>query len=353
MIDDRDLLEREMERMRPRPIGVDDLIRRRERRNRNQRIAAGVVAIAVFVVPVWFLSTDRRSDRFIHSPATVTTATSQPAVEGILGLPPEGATPSTPARGQNVLHFWFGHTSGDAGRFSLYLYADGRVIVERLEGGPEVSSHGYLEQRLTPEGVDLVLAEVLSTGLLDHDRALQGSLGLNGGGIAVRSDDRLTQLVWGDTDFEHGNKPAATAPTPEEVRTLEALDARLEDLTSWLPASAWEDPEVKAFVASRFTACYLYTGPDETLGRLGVLDLLPPPAGDMIRPLDVTQSYPNGYRASRPFWCSEMSIEQARQLVAVLPGAGAHSGSDNGLSYHWSTGEPGGAVDLDLGPALP
>jgi len=347
MTNNRDLLEREMELMRPHSIGVDDLIHRRERRNRNQRIAAGVVAIAVMVLPIWLLTTDR----VIRPPASGTTASPQPTVQGIVGLPPEGATPSTPARGENLLHFWFAHTPGDAGRFSLYLYADGRVIVERIEGGPEASSHGYLEQRLTPEGVDLVLAEVLGTGLLDHDRALEGSPGLIGGGIVLRSDGRLAQLGWGGTDFEEGTKPAATAPTPDEVRALQALDTQLEDLTSWLPASAWEDPEFKPFVASRFSACYVYNGPDETLGRLGVLDLLPPPAGDMIRPLEVTQSFPNGYRQSHPFWCSVMSIEQARQLVAVLPD-GSHVGG-SGLLYRLSAGENGGTVDLDLGPALP
>ena len=72
----------------------------------------------------------------------------------------------------------------------------------------------------------------------------------------------------------------------------------------------------------------------------------------MIRPMDVMQSYPNGYGQSRPVWCSVMSIEQARQLVAVLPGAGPYSGG-SALSYHWSAGDSRGAVDLDLGPALP
>lgn len=352
MIDEREIVQHAVDGLAPPEPSFERLVRRRERKNRNRRIAAGVAAIAVLIVPVVLVTSGGHPDP-IPSPAAESTSSSQPAVEGIVGLPPEGATPSSPARGQQVLHFSFGHTSGDAGRFSLYLYADGRVIVQRIEGGPEVSSHGYLEQRLTPEGVDLVLAEVLSTGLLDRDRALEGSLGgLNSGGIAVRLDGRLTQLVWGATDFEEENKPAATAPTLDEVRALEALDTRLEDLTSWLPASAWEDPEVKPFVASRFSACYFYTGPDKDLGRLGVLDLLPPPAGDMIRPLDVTQSYPNGYRQSRPFWCSVMSTEQARQLVAVLPEAGSYLGG-GGLSYDWSAGEIGRWVDLDLGPALP
>ena len=214
------------------------------------------------LVPVALVISGGRSH---PTPSSVagSTGSSQPTVQGIVGLPPEGATPSSSARGQQVLHFWFGHTPGDAGRFSLYAYADGRRA-RRPPGLPRAAARspvGYLEQRLTSEGVDLVLAEVLSTGLLDHDRALEGSLGLNYGGIALRSGGQLVQLVWGGTDFEEGTKPAAHAPTLDEVRAIEAIDTRLEDLTSWLPGERVGRPEVKAFVASRFSACYLYTGP--------------------------------------------------------------------------------------------
>jgi Tol biopolymer transport system component len=69
MTGDRDLLEREMERLRPRPISIDDLVRRRDRRRRNQRIAAGVIAIAIFAAPIaWLAGAGGRSDR-THLPA--------------------------------------------------------------------------------------------------------------------------------------------------------------------------------------------------------------------------------------------------------------------------------------------
>ena len=41
----------------------DDLIRRRHRKRRNQRIAAGVVGIAVFVAAVWIVTSGRSFDR--------------------------------------------------------------------------------------------------------------------------------------------------------------------------------------------------------------------------------------------------------------------------------------------------
>jgi WD40 repeat protein len=69
MLEDRDVLEREIEQMRPRPIGLDDLIRRRERKNRNRRITSGAVGIAIFVVAVWIVATAARSGP-VRTPAT-------------------------------------------------------------------------------------------------------------------------------------------------------------------------------------------------------------------------------------------------------------------------------------------
>jgi hypothetical protein len=105
---------------------------------------------------------------------------------GLLGLSPDRASPSTPERGQLALGLTFGHTGGDPGRYSLHLYEDGRVIWQRLSDPPT----GLIEQRLTPEGVELVLAEVLSTGLFDRDREWAGAPGLHYGEIQVRAADR-------------------------------------------------------------------------------------------------------------------------------------------------------------------
>ncbi len=334
----------------------EGFLRRRDRKRRNQRIAAGVVAIAIFAAPVaWIAATGGRSD-LTQTPATngptVTTAPLHPTGVGLFGLPPEGATPSAPEQGELVLGIGFGHTSGDAGRFSLHVYADGRVIWQRLGGGPGEPSTGLIEQRLTPEGVDLVLAEVLTTGLFDHDRWFVGETGLHYGGVTVRSGDELVQLAWGHAGFEVGIGSVATTPTPEQVHALEQLDARLEDLTSWLPVRAWEDAEFKAFVPSRYQTCTMYTGHREPLGRLDVLDLLPAPVEDMLRPVEPEQSYPNGFRDSRPFWCYVVSTEQARELVTAMEDAGAADSDEEGWPS-WRVGPSAEVVEIGLGPTLP
>ena len=59
------------------------------------------------------------------------------------------------------------------------------------------NSTGLLERRLTPEGVELVSAEVISTGLVDHDLHLTSGEGLYFGHIAFRTGDRLVHVTWG------------------------------------------------------------------------------------------------------------------------------------------------------------
>jgi hypothetical protein len=56
MIDERDLLERALRAFEPQPGFTDRVYRRRELKRRNQRIAAGVVGIAVFVAAVWIVT---------------------------------------------------------------------------------------------------------------------------------------------------------------------------------------------------------------------------------------------------------------------------------------------------------
>ena len=358
MSETRSLVERAMERVELRPFTLEGFHDRRERKRRNQRIAAGVVAIAIFVAAIWIVTTGGPFDRSQAPAATGGTVPTEPTDPphptgaGLLGLPPEGAAPSVPEHGELVLGMWFGHTAGDFGRFSLHVYTDGRLIWQRL-GLPGVSngSTGLIEQRLTPEGVDLVLAEALSTGLFDRERELVGADGLFYGGIEVRAGARLVHLTWGDAGFEQGGNPIETSATSDQVRALERLDARLEDPTSWLPASAWDDPEVRSFVPSRYQVCYM--GRDEPLERPRILDLLPPSAGDLLRDLEETQHDVPGPLGSIPVWCSVVTTEQARQLAGTLDDAGASLLSPQGPSYAFSS--PGGSpeVDISFDPILP
>jgi hypothetical protein len=348
----RELLERVGDRFPFPEEAFGRLVRRRDRRQRNRRLAAGVVGIAVFLVAVWVVTSGALSDRgSTPGGQGPTTAPSVDAPIGIIGLPPEGATPSAPARGELVVGFLFGHSGGDPGRFGLQVYADGRVIWQRLSSQRDA---GLIEQRLTPEGVGLVRSEVLSTGLFDRKTVhLVGTYGLYFGEIRVREGDGFLRLAWGNVGPDDAPEELATA---EQVGALERLDARLEDLTSWLPSSAWEQPEPTAFVASRYSVC-LETDRGDRLEA--ALVTLPRPAADQLRGLRWTHQVIQPDRpASRiDVWCSFVTTEDARAIAEIIDEADTASSVRRdvfGLRYAFEHRDADTAdVTLSFEPALP
>jgi hypothetical protein len=189
----RKLFERAGARYEPSDLLMDGLLKRRDRKQRNQRITAGVVGIAVFVAAVWIVTSGGVLDR------TKTPAVPGPAVTGPtqsfgpgVWLPPKGAEPSTPTKGNLVLK-----TVGTHPWHSIQVYEDGRVIWSQQIGltgdSRTASTTGWLERRLTPEGVDLVRSGAIP---------------------------------------------------------LENLDP-----PSHVPAGVWEDPEAKPYVPSRYVVC--------------------------------------------------------------------------------------------------
>jgi WD40 repeat protein len=63
MSDVRTILERGVGGATPPPDGYERMLRRRDRKRRNQRIAAGVVGIAVFVAAIWVVTSGGVFDR--------------------------------------------------------------------------------------------------------------------------------------------------------------------------------------------------------------------------------------------------------------------------------------------------
>ena len=61
MIDEREIVRVAVERLAPPEPAYERLVERRDRKRRNQRIAAGVVGIAVFVAAVWIVTSVGRS----------------------------------------------------------------------------------------------------------------------------------------------------------------------------------------------------------------------------------------------------------------------------------------------------
>jgi Tol biopolymer transport system component len=86
VIDERHIFEKSFRRYEPEGGSFERLARRRDRKRRNQRIVAGAVGIAVFVVAIWIVTTVGSFDR-----------TQAPAVPGGAETGPKvtNATPKT------------------------------------------------------------------------------------------------------------------------------------------------------------------------------------------------------------------------------------------------------------------
>jgi hypothetical protein len=226
--------------------------------------------------------------------------------KGFIGLPPVGATPSTPESGELVIQYWASPTNSEGGR--AWVYADGRLLWLREKSDlPEAAnrwSSGFLEQRLTPEGVELLRSEIVSTGLFGHDQPPLGRESSPHNVIQVRIGDRLVRIK---------------ASFPER-----RLVERLADPAAWLPASAWANRPIRAYVPTRYAI--LYGGLPQTIERSRIFSLLPAPAEDLLRAHEAVPRH--GYimgrltQTSFTYYVSDVTTEEARALAQALDDAG-------------------------------
>ena len=321
-----DLDRASLDRILPSPLGPadwDDVMRRsraRQGRRRRRPVALAAAALVVVVGTASAFGTVR--DFFLD--------------RGFIGLPPLEATASAPESGELVISYVGPTLDGvktlktgvmvtGGGNTHVWVYADGRLIwfrqgvvfrqgVDLPEGAnplnlPEAANPlftGYLEQRLTPEGVELMRSEIISTAVLGDDdpavllRLVGGSEGLPlFHSIRVRNGDRVVQVT--------------------RASDLDRLGARLAYPASWLPAGAWEDRTIRAYVASRYAVCW-GGGPQQPIEPSRILTALPAPAEDLLRARGF-----DGYRpphSSREFACSDVTTEDARTLDKALAAAG-------------------------------
>ena len=261
--------------------------------------------------------------------------------ESLVSLPPVGATPSAPESGELVIYYRL-DVNPDIKRARghwRWVYADGRLLTadarpmaQRSHADlPEADngwSSGLVEQRLTPEGVELMRSEVVSTGLFEHDQISPHDEIHNE--IQVRIGDRMVR-VQGEL-------------TPDSNEFPKRLRERLMDPASWLPASAWADRRLRAYVPSRYEIWY--GASPQTLERSRILSLLPATAEDVLRAKDaVPQQGDIGYPGYRPHpitrYHSVLTTEEARAVTQALEDAGLSG--HGGLMYSFEI--PGTSVD--------
>ena len=278
--------------------------------------------------------------------------------KGIVGLPPVGATPSTPENGVLEMYIWVHpvmlrplvpgqdiHPSGQS-----WVYADGRLI--RLGGG-RVNGRlrrGFIEQRLTREGVKLLRSEIVSTGLFGHERPCMNFIQL------LHGEQRVAPA----TERKFCSKDGTpTAATPQQRHALKRLVGRLANPESWLPASAWKQRKFRAYVPSRFEVCAgAVVVPDIDKPRQGrvvrmgparIVALLPAAAQNVLRGRDWNA------RGAGP-GCFAVTTNEARSLAKALDGAGpatARKGGAIRLHYTFDAPGPSRQVWISFDPFLP
>jgi Tol biopolymer transport system component len=133
MSDPRSLLERESRRFIQQEGAFERLARRRDRKRRNQRIAAGVVGIAVFVAAVWVVTSVGSVDR-----------TRTPAVPGGAETGPTPAPPGGTDRVSYLIDLNTGELTplptSIAGGLGFQVSPDGTMVtyVSDVEGYGQV-----------------------------------------------------------------------------------------------------------------------------------------------------------------------------------------------------------------------
>ena len=257
--------------------------------------------------------------------------------ESFVSLPPVGAPPSAPASGELVISYRL-DTHGPPDGAWGWVYADGRLISadarpitlrshSNLPAAAIRWSSGLIEQRLTPEGVELLRSEIVSTGLFEHNQTACSRCSPHysiHNEIQVRIGDRLIRV--------QGKLTADANEFPKRLRE------RLADPASWLPASAWADRRIRAYVPSRYEIWY--GAQPQTLERSRILALLPAEAEDLLRSKDaVPQQGEIGHPGSPPHpvtrYHSVLTTEEARAVTQALDDAGLPGGG-TGYSFEIS-----------------
>lgn len=207
-----------------------------------------------------------------------------------------------PAVGQLVLNVQTWSPGFDPDFVEVAVYADGRVIWmsdERV---------GYVEQRLTPEGVERLRSKAIATRLFESDGAL-GIDGVGWGNIKVRRGERSVIVAWGSTPVDVsglGLEDRFVRASSAQAVEVTRLEAYLRDPVTWaLPQEVYEQREVTPFVPSHLWVSYDRARPN--------LSNLPSPAREVVT------------RILEPLFlgrCQNISLDQAREIAQVLAQAG-------------------------------
>lgn len=239
-------------------------------------------------------------------------------------------TPTEPVSDELVLQL----QSWRQGFVELAVYADGRVIWVPSD------QEGYLQMRLTKEGVEWLRARAVSTGLFEHDLAL--GLDLRFGNMEVRRGDRSVIVAWGKTPVDVSGlrmQDRFVDATPAQADELIQLEASFRDPVAWaLPPDMYVQPEASPFVPTHLWVSWDRNVPDPSK--------LPSPAREVLT---------SNLKAVLDGRCGVISIAQADEIAQAMEQAGLIESDDvrDGIAFDMP-GKGGGSPSFfHAHPALP
>jgi hypothetical protein len=309
-------------------------------RGRRRAIIVGAAAVVVIVVS-----------------ALVLVARDDPGDPKVPAAPP-------PATGDLIVSMW-SHPLGDpqAANVHVRVYADGRYLRNRQANwtytdsaaneGHFLDVTGWQQRRLTPEGVELLRSEISASGLFDPDQPDP---------YWELSGQSVPQTFRGIIEVFNGDTPVEVHCCPsndERLIDFQRLRDRLRDPESWLPPSAWADPESTPYVASWYQVCLSYLDlAEQPIEPSHVISVLPAAAQDSLnsaRPRnDVSPQgdLGNGLQARRVGHCFDLDADNAYTVTAALDAAGSEKVEDQ-FFYRFETDTVVGTVDISISPYLP
>ena len=254
------------------------------------------------------------------------------------GFPPVGVKASTPTTGRLLIGL------GPTPTTTWNVYADGRIIWQKwtrsgdatvVPKGARRLDTGYVQQRLTLRGVQLLQSKILATGLFEDNLRLD--LGGHDTWVShqVLRGDRMVTVV-GDSSPDPSWNEQFTKATPAQTRALAWIAALVAHPARWLAARAWADRQIRPFVPARYLIAVDRSYPD--------LSKLPFPAREALAQ----------YKDLRSHGCQILTTGQARALLQAFAKAGISPSSNHASSIEFYLAGLGHRPsDLHLHPALP
>jgi hypothetical protein len=225
------------------------------------------------------------------------------------------------------------------------VYSDGRVIWQKwtssgvatvVPDGARKLDTGYVHQRLTLQGVQLLRSKLLATGLFEHNLRL--AFGRHHAWVyhQVRRGDRLV-TVNGVPSPDPSWNQRFTDPTPAQTQALASIEKFVAAPARWLPAKAWADHRIRAYVPARYLLAFDRGYPD--------LSKLPAPAVKMLVQ----------YKQLKRHACQLVTTGQARALVQTFVKAGISPSQNSAdtIAFDLAGLERPYVSYLHLHPALP